>query len=270
VSLSESILRRDHFIVAAALGLLIALAWAYIWQGAGMGMTALQMTQIALLPHRHADMMAGMPMPVVTFTTIVAMWWVMMIAMMTPGVVPLVLLHARVLRHWQASSSANLPISTLAVLAGYVTAWLVFACLAALLQVALVRFGLLSEMMLSARTPWLSAGVLALAGIYQFSPTKRACLRHCGGPIEFLMRYSRSTPFMLGVRHGIWCVGCCWVLMALLFVVGVMNIAWIAALTLLVLLEKFSRASVLIRRATGVLLIAWSIATIVLTQSSPA
>jgi predicted metal-binding membrane protein len=268
VSLSESILRRDHLIVAAALGLLIALAWAYIWQGAGMGMSALQMTQIALLPHRHADMMAGMSMPAVTLATVVAMWWVMMIAMMTPGVVPLVLLHARVLRHWQASSSASLPPSTLAVLAGYLTVWLVFACAAALMQVALVRIGLLSEMMLSARTPWFSAAILALAGIYQFSPSKRACLQHCGGPIEFLMRYSQSTPFMLGVRHGVWCVGCCWVLMALLFVVGVMNIAWIAALTLLVLLEKFSRASVLIRRTTGVLLIGWSIATIVLTQGS--
>lgn len=268
MNLSESILRRDHLIVAGALAVLFALTWLYLWQGAGMGMTAPQMTELALLPHRHANMMAGMPMPAVTFVTVVAMWWVMMIAMMTPGVVPLLLLHARVLRHWRGNAGANVTTPTLAVLAGYLAAWLVFSILAACLQVALIRANLLSEMMLSSRTPWFSAGVLALAGLYQFSPSKRACLRHCGGPIQFLMRYSRSTPFMLGVRHGMWCVGCCWVLMGLLFVVGVMNLVWIAALTLLVLLEKFSSFSVLARRASGVLLIAWSMATVLLSQNA--
>jgi predicted metal-binding membrane protein len=268
VNLPASVLRRDYLIVAIALATLIVLAWLYLWQGAGMGMSALQMTQITLLPHRHADMMAGMPMPPITFATVVAMWWVMMIAMMTPGVVPLLLLHGRILRHWEGNAGARLPAPTLAVVGSYLAVWLVFAILAASLQIALVRMSMISDMMLSSRTPWFSAVVLALAGIYQFSPGKRACLRHCGGPIEFLIRYSRSPPFLLGVRHGIWCVGCCWVLMAILFVVGVMNIAWIAVLTLLVLLEKFSPWSMAVRRASGVLLIAWSVATIVLAQQA--
>ncbi len=263
----ESALRRDEVIVAVALGLLTLLAWLYIWEGAGMGMTALQMTKVALLPHRHADFMANMPMPPITFATIAAMWWVMMVAMMTPAATPLLLLHARVLRHWQGSSQQQVPLATLTVLAGYFSVWLGFALLASGLQLAFVRLDMLSEMMLSSQTPWFSAIVLACAGLYQLSPTKRACLRRCGGPIEFLMRYSQSPPFMLGVRHGVWCVGCCWVLMMLLFVVGVMNVVWIAALALLVMLERFARFGTLLRRASGALLIGWSVATLVLSQT---
>jgi predicted metal-binding membrane protein len=270
VNFLESILGRDQLIVAIALAVVTALAWLYIWQGAGMGMSALQMTQLTLLPHTHADAMADMPMPPITFVTVVAMWWVMMIAMMTPGMAPLLLLHARVLRHREASTRDRTPTSTLAILAGYLVLWLAFALIAASLQFALIRLNLLSEMMLSSRTPWFSAAVLALAGMYQFSASKRACVHHCGGPFEFLMRYARSSPFMLGVRHGIWCIGCCWVLMALLFVVGVMNIAWIAALAVLVLLEKFSPFSTQIRYASGALLIAWSIATLIAAQNTSA
>lgn len=264
----DSALRRDETLVAVALGLLTILAWLYIWEGAGMGMTALQMTKLAFLPHRHADFMADMPMPPITFATIAAMWWVMMIAMMTPAATPLLLLHARVLRHWEGSSNHHVPLPTLAVLAGYFSVWLGFALVASVLQIALVRIDVLSEMMLSSRTPWLSAIVLACAGLYQLSPIKRACLRRCGGPIQFLMRYARSTPFMLGVRHGIWCVGCCWVLMMLLFVVGVMNVVWIAALAALVLVERFARFGPFLRRASGALLIGWSLATLIVSQTS--
>src|SRR5690606_28999974 len=140
---------------------------------------------------------------------------------------PLVLLYGRVLRHHQAArgtgqgGDVRVPSSFFLAL-GYLAVWLLYSALAATLHVAMQDAALISSM-LSSQSAVLSAAVLLGAGLYQLSPLKRACLEHCRSPVEFLTRHwrpGRLGAIMIGVRHGIWCVGCCWLLMALLFVGG--------------------------------------------------
>lgn len=244
--------------VAAGMAAIALLAWTYVWTGAGMGMSALDMTSFALFPHRQPDTAAGMGLG---WTTLVVMWWVMMVAMMTPSALPLVLLYGRVLAHHGGRTA----IASWLLLLGYLTAWLVFSVLAAAAQVALEPAGLAGGMMAWSRSAALSATVLALAGAYQLSPLKHACLSQCRSPLSFLMRYGSTRPsgaFRLGLRHGAFCVGCCWLLMALLLVFGVMNLVWIALLTGLVLAEKLLPPAWNIPRISGVLLLAWAVATL--------
>ena len=225
------------------------------------GMSALAMTSLSLFPHLQGDVAGEMDS---AWTIVVAMWWVMMIAMMTPSAAPLVLLYGRVLRHHaHADESAYVPSLFLAT--GYLVVWLVFSLCAAALQKTLQPAGLISAMMLWSKNAWLSAAVLAAAGAYQLSPFKQACLVHCRGPVQFLTRHwrpGRSGAFVMGVGHGAYCVGCCWMLMALLFVGGVMNLVWIAVLTLMVLVEKLAPAGQTIGKFSGVLLIIWAVATL--------
>jgi predicted metal-binding membrane protein len=134
------------------------------------------------------------------------------------------------------------------------------------LQLELERTGIVSAMAMGARTRWLSATVLILAGAYQLSPLKRACLSHCRAPAAFLSHHWRPDPWnalRLGLRHGAYCVGCCWLLMAMLFVGGVMNLAWIAALSLLVLAEKVLPMGRWVGTIAGVMLVAWGMATLI-------
>jgi predicted metal-binding membrane protein len=261
----ERVLSHERALVALALGALTLLAWVYIWRGAGMGMSALEMTRLALFPHVADDAMAGMAMSMpFAWLSVVAMWWTMMIAMMVPGAAPLVLLYGTVRR--KASPGPGSPYaSSIFIVAGYVLAWLAFSIAAATLQWLLVRADLVSAMFLSSSSAALSATVLVAAGLYQLSPLKRACLVHCRGPVQFLTlhwRPGRIGAFAMGVRHGAWCVGCCWLLMLLLFVGGVMNVAWIAALTLLVVVEKIAPGGAVAGRIAGALLLAWGVATL--------
>jgi predicted metal-binding membrane protein len=179
---------------------------------------------------------------------------------------PLVLLYGRVLRHHDGERAASANIASPMVLAaGYLTVWLGFSVIAAALQRIMEPGGLMSSMMLWSRSAALSAIVLAAAGVYQLSPFKRACLQRCRAPIQFLTSHwkpGRVGAFVMGLRHGAWCVGCCWILMGLLFVGGLMNLAWIAVLTLLVLAEKLAPAGLKVSRVSGVLLLAWSAATL--------
>jgi len=257
----EAVLRRERAVIAAGLAALAALAWVYVWQGAGMGMSAIDMTTLSLFPHLQADVMGEMDS---TWPVVVGMWWVMMIAMMTPSAAPLVLLYGLVLRrHPLAGRNSYLP--SLLLLAGYLAVWLVFSVTAATLQQVLQPAGLLSEMMLWSKSAALSALVLAAAGAYQFSNLKHACLAQCRHPVRFLTEHWRPGnfgSFLLGVRHGTYCVGCCWTLMALLFVGGVMNLIWIALLTLVVLVEKLAPAETIFGKLSGGLLIVWAIATL--------
>ena len=257
----EVVLGRERAVIAAGLAAMVMLAWVYIWQGAGMGMSAIDMTALSLFPHRQADMMGEMDS---TWPVVVAMWWVMMIAMMTPSAVPLVLLYGLVLRR-HAAPGQNVYLSSMLLLAGYLVVWLAFSVAAAALQKALQPAGLLSEMMLWSKSAALSAAVLAAAGLYQLSDLKRACLAKCRSPVRFLTEYwrpGRFGSFVLGVRHGAYCVGCCWMLMALLFVGGVMNLIWIAMLTLVVLVEKLSPAGATVGELWGGLLMVWAVATL--------
>lgn len=257
----EAVLRRERAVIMVAMFTLAALASAHIVRGAGMGMSALHMTALSLFPHLQADMPGGMQP---AWPLVVAMWWVMMIAMMTPSVAPLVLLYGRVLRHHaRADMSAYVP--SLFLLLGYLAVWAAFSLGAAGLQALLQSAGLTSAMMLRSTSAALSAGVLALAGLYQLSPLKHACLAQCRGPVRFLTQHwrpGRMGAFGMGLRHGAFCVGCCWLLMVLLFVGGAMNLAWIAALSLLVLAEKTAPAGPLIGTVTGGVLLAWAAATL--------
>ena len=262
----ESLLRRERTVVAAGLGVLMMLAWIYIWRGAGMGMSALEMTRLALFP--HADPMPDAAMPPIDFAIVVAMWWVMMIAMMLPSAAPFVLLYGRVLRHAAAQAQSQLGtayVSSAFLAVGYLAVWLVFSIAAAGLQYLLQRAGLISAMMLWSKSAFLSAAVLIGAGAYQLSAFNRTCLKHCRGPAGFLTRHwrqGRVGAFALGFRHGLWCVGCCWMLMVLLFVGGVMNLAWIALLALLVFAETVVTKGAMMSRISGVVLVTWGLATL--------
>lgn len=266
----ERLLKRDRIVTLAGLAALCALSWLYLAYGAGLGMSAWDMTTLALFPHRQAVGAPGWSSPAwgsAQWTLIVAMWWIMMIAMMTPSAAPTILLYARVHRHAGAQArSQSKPAPTAWFVAGYLLAWLVFSILAAAAHWALEGSGLVAAMMMGSRNRWLSAAVLLAAGIYQLSPFKHACLVHCRTPQPFLSRHWRPGPggaLRLGVLHGAYCVGCCWLLMMLLFVGGVMNLVWIAALAVLVLIEKAAPPGPWIGRVAGVVLIAWGTATLV-------
>jgi predicted metal-binding membrane protein len=195
-----------------------------------------------------------------------AMWWVMMVAMMLPSAAPVMLLHARTVRHGQRRGRMPAgPVPTVWFLAGYLLVWLGFALAAVALQWALERIGALSGAQFWSQSRWLSAGVLALAALYQISPLKRMCLAHCRAPAEYLAAHWRpgaSGALRMGIGHGVFCVGCCWALMALLFVGGVMNVVWIAALTGIVLAEKLLPAGVAVGRVAAGVLAVWAAATL--------
>ncbi len=274
----ERLLKRDRAITIAGLVVLCALAWLYILSGAGLGTSAWEMARASLFPHLGAqpDMsdMPGMPglemspaRPVAwtagKWALMLAMWWIMMIAMMAPAAAPAILLYARVHRHAAAQGQMQAKLApTGAFAAGYLLVWFGFAIAAVALHWLLERIGLVSAM--GSQSKWLSGGVLIAAGLYQLSPLKNVCLSHCRSPAEFFTRHWRpgaAGAIRLGVQHGAFCVGCCWMLMALLFVGGVMNAVWIAALAVLVLIEKAAPAGQWAGRGAGIVLIAWGAAT---------
>jgi predicted metal-binding membrane protein len=193
------------------------------------------------------------------FLLVALMWAIMMVAMMIPSAAPAVLLYARVQR--QAGPQAPPP--TAAFLAGYLLCWLAFALAAAALQVAIERLAPASLMMTGLAGTRAGAIVIVAVGLYQLSPLKDSCLARCRSPAAFLSRHYRpgaGGALRLGLLHGLSCVGCCWLLMALLFVVGVMNLAWIAALTLLVAAEKLLPHGRLISRLAAAALLVWGAA----------
>lgn len=257
----ERLLRRDRLVVTIALLAVIALAWLYTVSGAGMGMSAFEMTRPGIQPDSQP-----VPMPMsepVSVFVLLAMWWVMMIAMMLPSATPVVLLAAALNRR---SHAAQPPYgNTLFFASGYLLAWLFFSGLAAAAQSVLQGNGLLSPM-LQSNSSNLTAALLIAAGAWQFSPIKQACLRHCRSPVTFLTRHRRpgnSGALVMGLHHGSYCLGCCWFLMALLFVGGVMNLYWIAGLALFVLLEKLFAGGAWFGRVAGAVLLLSGIAALV-------
>lgn len=281
----DAVLRRQRWITVAGLALLAVLAWAYLVTGAGLGMSPLEMTQLSLFPHRTAapalDMggmdMGGMDMPGMEmgappawtpalWALTVAMWWTMMVAMMIPSAAPAILLYGRVHRHAEAAGRSDGLAPTTAFALGYLLVWLGFSVGAAALQWVATRLDLVSASTMGSQSRWLSAAVLGAAGLYQLSPLQDRCLSHCRSPAGFLSRHWRpgaAGAVLLGMLHGAYCVGCCWLLMGLLFVGGIMNLAWIAALTLLVLAQKVAPGGVWVGRAAGVILLAWAAVTLV-------
>jgi predicted metal-binding membrane protein len=252
----EAILRRDRLLVAGALGVTAALAWAYVlWLAADMDMGGMDMTGFRMIPAGLGFMApVDAPWGVIEFAFVFVMWAVMMIGMMTPSVAPMILTYARVGREGNAKGKPLVATGWFA--AGYFLTWIGFSLAATLAQWMIERAALLDSRMASASNV-LGDIVLIAAGVYQWSPLKDVCLAQCQSPIGFLMRYGgfrRDLPgcLLMGLRHGAYCIGCCWVLMALLFVGGVMNVLWIALLALLVLLEKLAPFGRWIARAAGV------------------
>ena len=246
-------------------------------------MNAWEMTTFVLFPHQQGAAMApdmpGMDMGAMamapgqttwglaTWALMIAMWWIMMIAMMAPSATPAILLYALVHRH--ALSQGQVPdklAPTGAFAAGYIVVWLGFSVAAAALHWTLERYGIVSAIMMGSQNRWFSAAVLIAAGLYQLSPLKNVCLSHCRAPASFLSRHWRPNALgalRLGTMHGAYCVGCCWLLMLLLFVGGVMNLLWIAALAILVLVEKVLPPGRWVGRCAGAVLIGWGVATLI-------
>ncbi len=251
----ERLLRRDQLIVACAAGLLVLLAGLYTVFGVGMDMTAVEMTQMAR-PIGDPMAMPMTPVWTVGYALLVfLMWWIMMIAMMTPSAAPMLLLYTALKRMGPESSRAVL--YSALFLSGYLIAWAVFSALAAGLQWGLESIDLVSGSMMALKSRWFAGAVLLAAGLYQFSPLKHSCLTQCRSPAQFLAEHRHPGLFgavRMGADHGLYCLGCCWALMALLFVGGIMNLYWIVGLTLFVLVEKLSPRGIYLARAGGALL----------------
>lgn len=242
--------RRDRIVVTACAVALTALAWLYLVRL----VRTMPMDAMADMP-----MSMAMPMPaswsLVELAFLFWMWLVMMIGMMAPSAAPVMLLFASAqARRGARKASVAVGLFTL----GYAIVWTAFSAIAALAQWALHAFAMLSPAM-AASSPRLAGAILMVAGVYQLLPLKSACLSRCRSPIAFLMtrwRDGRLGALEMGLRHGAWCLGCCFALMTLLFAVGVMNLVLVAALALFILLEKTGPAGLVVARAGGVLLLA--------------
>ncbi len=240
----ESLLKQDRFIILAGLLVLVGVSWLYLIQLGGSMDT--HMSRPAILPWTTGDF-------VFTFV----MWAVMMVAMMLPSAAPMILTFALVQRRRTEESRPFVPTSIF--LAGYLVAWTVFSALATLAQWVLHTAAVLNPHTQSV-APWLGSVVLLVAGTYQLTPAKDVCLRYCRSPLVFLTRHWRegkAGAFVMGLHHGVFCVGCCWMLMSLLFVAGVMNLLWVATIAAFVLMEKIlPRGTLATLASAGMLLVA--------------
>jgi predicted metal-binding membrane protein len=248
MELLAGLLRYRRAVVVGALVLVIAAAWGYLLSGAGIGMEMDGRLMMAM-PSRWNLPYAAL---------ILAMWIVMMMAMMLPSAAPTVLL-VTVLAEDRLDNSNLVPATAMLFASGYLLVWCGFSLAATLLQWGLDQAALLSETMAFTNAAFASA-VLIAAGVYQWTPLKDACLRHCRSPTGFLVRNWRQGTLgavRVGTRHGLFCLGCCWMLMALSFVGGLMNLAWVGAIALFVLVEKAMPGGDRISRFSGSLLIVW-------------
>ena len=255
----ETMLQRDRTVLIAGLVAVALVAWvslcSMVWKTTATGTTgAMGMTSEMAMP-----VMQGWG--AIEILLLFVMWAVMMVAMMVPSIAPLLLMFAWAHRRMggnRVMGSAGI------LLLGYVLVWAGFSVLATLVQWGLHKAALLSSMMVS--TSSVFGGLLLMAaGIFQFTPLKRACLAHCRSPLSFLMSHwqkGRLGTFIMGVKHGAYCVGCCWLLMTLLFTVGVMNLFWMAVIAVLVLAEKVTTNGDVIGRIAGGTLIVAGVALI--------
>lgn len=240
--------------MAAALLLLAGLAWMWLWREARR-MAGLEMPGMEGMRMSHLQMMGAgyAPWSGTLALYLFLMWFVMMIGMMTPAAAPMVLLYMGVARH--AASTGHRFVSASWFFAGYLLAWAGFSLLATAAHWLLESTAMMTPAMQAASTG-LRGGVLIAAGLWQWLPWKDACLARCRAPLSFIQqqggfRADLAGAMRLGLLHGAFCVGCCWLLMLLLFVLGVMNLAWIAALMMLVLLEKLAPGGRWIARIAG-------------------
>jgi len=239
--------KRERRLVFGAMVSLAVLAWAYIvYLGVQRPSMAGTMAMPKIMQWSTAD---------VIFMFI--MWAVMMFAMMLPSVIPTVMIFGRVREKREVSGRLFAPTSAFVV--GYLLVWVGFSLLATIANWSIHTGGLMSSVM-GKVSPQTGGLLLIAAGVFQWTPIKNACLDHCRSPMSFLMQHWREGSLgaaLMGLHHGIYCLGCCWLLMLLLFVLGVMNLPWVAVLTIVVLVEKIMPRGEILSRGLGVLLIGW-------------
>lgn len=247
---------RERLLTWLALMSLATLAWGYLIMH-GM--------------HEPMSMNGNMAVPsdgsLSLLVTATLMWSVMMVAMMLPSASPMMLTFLRI--HQQRERKAGASAATWVFMAGYLAVWLTFAVIAAIIQWALQQSALLSSSM-GHVTPLLGGALLMTAGAFQFSGLKQACLSKCRSPLSFLMtewREGKSGALIMGIRHGAYCTGCCWALMLLMFVGGVMSLVWMAGLAVYFLAEKLLPKAEKISRICGALFVVAGI-VILLTQNT--
>jgi predicted metal-binding membrane protein len=245
----DKVLSRDRWVVLAALAAVVALAWAYL----------AYIVLVQPVMDMDAIAMAAMPPPVWDvryFAATLAMWMVMMVGMMLPSAAPTVLLFDALQMQGDPARRSDHRATALFA-GGYILAWSAFSALATTAQWGLSEALLLSAMM-TGKTPVFAASLLVTAGVYQFTRWKTVCLSQCRSPAEFLVKHRRRGPLgplLMGLQHGVQCIGCCWALMALLFAFGVMNLVWVAALAIFVFIEKLTPGGPLVGRVGGLLMI---------------
>lgn len=241
----ESVVSRHRAFVLVALAGTSAAGWAY--------------SLSASVDRSFHELLSAGVWNAWSFTMVFVMWSMMMVAMMVPSAAPMILTYAtlqRTRRTHHGDIGARGAIAVASFVIGYLAVWTAFSFVATLAQWLLQRSALITAAGESASLLFTGA-LLLTAGLFQWTPWKRACLRHCRSPFAVLMTSWRDGPrgaLAMGVEHGAYCVGCCWALMALMFVAGVMNILWLAAIALLVLLEKLLPAGDIVGRATGALM----------------
>lgn len=239
--LLSAALRRDRLFVAVCLGVATASAWLYlVVAGSSAGHAAMPADAMA----------AGRWMT--DAALLLVMWWAMMLAMMLPSAAPMILLFAAVVRK-KGVAGGSPGLATGLFVGAYSVVWGAFGVVATAAQ-----WGL-DDTAAELRDPRLVGGLLVLAGLYQLTPWKHACLRRCRSPLDFLLTRWRSGPggaFAMGAEHGAYCLGCCWLMMTLLFVAGVMNLVAVAAIASFVLVEKVAPAGHRIGRLAGIGLVA--------------
>jgi predicted metal-binding membrane protein len=234
---------RERLVLWGGIAAVTALAWIYLLRAPMPSMDAMAM---ATMPMAHHWSIGDASL---TFI----MWAIMMVAMMMPSATPMLSMYERV-----ASTRENPRAHQVWVFAaGYVAVWTGFSLVATALQFALQESAIISEDLRA--TPIAAGIILVVAGIYQLTPVKNICLTRCRTPVGFLMlnwRDGSAGAFSMGLKHGALCMGCCWMLMALLFVAGVMNLAWVAAISALVLIEKAAPRGGTLAAVAGILMIA--------------
>src|SRR5260370_26859051 len=258
----ETVLKRDRAIVVVGLLALTLLAWTYLfYQAHQMSHEPMEGMDMNMPTSMEMAMPQQQPWAAIDLALIFAMWAVMMVGMMLPTAAPMILLFATVSRKLRQQQRPFVHTGTFVL--GYLTVWSAFAAVATFAQWQLHRAALVSAMMVST-SKVLGAVLLIAAGIFQWPSLKHARLSNCRSPLDFITTHWRegdAGAFLMGLSHGAYCVGCCWVLMSLLFVAGVMNLFWIATIAIFVLLEKIAPTKVApwVSRGAGGLLVIWGV-----------
>ncbi len=251
------LIRRDRVVITSCIVLITALAWAYLVH-LHQQMSSSVMPDSAMV---KMGMVIDAPWGACDVFFTFLMWAVMMVGMMSPAAAPVLFLFAGMHAKHEEHS---MPVPVLLFGLGYITVWLGFSASAALAQWGLHQGALLSSS--TAASSHLLAGVILIAaGAYQLTPAKGACLRQCQSPLGFLLsnwREGAKGALEMGLRHGLYCLGCCWALMCVLFAVGIMNLAWVAALTAFILVEKFGRTGASVARVGGLAMIVFGVLVI--------